>query len=259
VKTSPPEWARMAVQELHSHKTKNRTTGQKDLLDKYIEGGEKHRDTVNPETMLRMVTSTISAGFDTTALTLISIIYCLIKNPEASAKLQQEVEQAATRGRLSNPPTYFEVDKLEYLAAVIKETMRCYPVISILFERVVPLHGATISGTWLPAGTVVGCSPAIIHRDRDCFGQDVDTFRPERWLTEDNDKRIAMERAHIAFGSGKRVCMGRHIAELEMKKVIPYLLLRFKMRLTDPDAKLEHETNIRSFIKPLFVTFEERP
>jgi cytochrome P450 len=68
-----------------------------------------------------------------------------------------------------------------------------------------------------------------VHHDRDCFGEDADIFRPERWLTDDTERVIAMERASLGFGSGKRVCLGRHIAELEIKKVIPTLLLRFKV------------------------------
>jgi cytochrome P450 len=47
-----------------------------------------------------------------------------------------------------------------------------------------------------------------------------------------------MERTMLAFGAGKRVCLGRHIAELEMKKVIPRLLLEFDVRT--PDTGLPH-------------------
>ena len=250
-----------------------------DLLQKYIDAGERYKETVNPAIVQKMVSSTISAGFDTTAFTMTTIIYYLLKNPCTFTKLLQELEDAVACGQISNPPTYFEAEKLRYLAAVMKEAMRCFPFLTLLLERVVPSGGASIAGTWLPGGTVVGCHPAIVHRDYDCFGEDADVFRPERWLTDDTERVIAMERASLGFGSGKRVCLGRHIAELEIKKVIPALLLRFKvggptrasikrrrrctntkvkLNLKDPSITLEPADNFTSFPKPILVTFEEK-
>ena len=109
--------------------------------------------------------------------------------------------------------------------------MRCYPLLVNILERVVPPEGAAIGTTWLPGGTVVGCHTAIVQQDPAVFGKDVAEFRPERWLTADKDQLLAMDRGFLAFGSGKRICIGRHIAEMEIKKVIPALLLRFKVCL----------------------------
>ena len=278
MKSSVPIWAQLARQKLQTRlaTAKSASGRQADLLQKYIDAGEKHKDTVNPEIVQRMVSSTISAGFDTTAFTMTTIIYYLLKNPQTFTKLQQELEDAVACGQLSNPPTYLEAEKLKYLTAVMKEAMRCYPFLAVLLERIVPVGGATIAGTWLPGGTVVACHPTIVHHDRDCFGKDADNFRPERWLTDDTERVIAMERASLGFGSGKRVCLGRHIAELEIKKVIPALLLKFKvsvsksmnvasctniqvkLSLTDPKTILEPADNLTSFPKPILVTFEER-
>ena len=231
MKTSIPIWAQMANQKLRNRLATEKSGSGRyaDLLQKYIDAGEKHKDTVKPEIVQRMVSSTISAGFDTTAFTMTAMIYYLLKNPETLPKLQQELESGVARGQLSNPPKYAETANLRYLSAVLKEAMRCYPFLAVLLERVVPAGGALVAGTWLPGGAVVGCHPVLVHEDRNCFGEDADVFRPERWLTDDTEKLIAMERASLGFGSGKRACLGRHIAELEIKKVIPALLLRFKV------------------------------
>lgn len=63
----------------------------------------------------------------------------------------------------------------------------------------------------------------------DMSGEDVENFRPERWMTNDMASKYAMENGFLGFGAGKRVCMGRHIAELEMKKVISLLVLHFEV------------------------------
>jgi cytochrome P450 len=68
----------------------------------------------------------------------------------------------------------------------------------------------------------------VLHRNRSIYGEDVDEFRPERWLTGDEDQKSAMERAFIGFGAGSRVCLGRHIATLGIK-VIPTLVAKFEV------------------------------
>ena len=68
-----------------------------------------------------------------------------------------------------------------------------------------------------------------MHCGHDCFGEDADVFRAECWLTDDTERVFAVERASPGFGSRKRMCLGRYIAELEIEKVILALLLIFKV------------------------------
>lgn len=68
-----------------------------------------------------------------------------------------------------------------------------HPGVSYPLERVVPQGGADLCGTHLPAGTVVGVNAAVIHRNRDIFGEDANQFRPERWVC-DEEKIKEMDR-----------------------------------------------------------------
>lgn len=207
-------------------KEKENPDEKKDLLQKYLDGSRKHA-AISHDTLSLITTSTISAGFDSTTTTITTILYFLIKHPDVLSKLQQELHAAS----LSSPiPTWTEVNKLEYLHAVFREAMRCNPFVTIPLERIVPAGGATIAGKYIPEGTVVGCAAQVVHHNRELYGADADRFRPERWLAEP-DKRVAMERAFLTFGSGKRICMGRHIAELEIKKLIPAIVLHFKVSI----------------------------
>lgn len=113
----------------------------------------------------------------------------------------------------------------------MKEAMRLYPFLNLPLERNVPADGLDINGFHLPAQTVVGCHATIVGRDRAFYGKDADEFRPERWIEGD---RVAMERNSLVFGNGKRICLGMHIAELEIKKTIPVIVRDFdvsKIRL----------------------------
>jgi cytochrome P450 len=195
-----------------------------DLLDKYIQARQTHPHLFDDEALLRMVSSTVSAGFDSTPFTMNNIIYYLCKNPPAYAKLKEEITNAHKQGSLSEVPKWTEVNKLPYLDAVMKEAMRMSPFLNLHLEREVPVGGTDISGFHRPAHTIVGCHPTLIGRDRAFYGQDVDEFKPERWLT---GNRVALERNSLVFGNGKRMCIGLHIAELEIKKTIAVMIRDF--------------------------------
>lgn len=65
--------------------------------------------------------------------------------------------------------------------------MRIHPPTGFILERVVPDGGVTLGGTYLPKGTIVGVNSWVIHYNKQVFGDDVDVFRPERWLEDDQE------------------------------------------------------------------------
>jgi cytochrome P450 len=52
--------------------------------------------------------------------------------------------------------------------------------------RVAPAKGIEIGDKFLPAGTVIGANPWVVHCNEEAFGKDVGAFRPGRWLEEIN-------------------------------------------------------------------------
>jgi cytochrome P450 len=80
----------------------------------------------------------------------------------------------------------------------MREAMRLHPGVSMPLERVVPSGGATICDVTLPAGTVVGVNPAVVHYDTEIYGADAAEFRPERWLESSDEQLKAMNRCFLA-------------------------------------------------------------
>jgi hypothetical protein len=93
----------------------------------------------------------------------------------------------------------------------------------------VPEGGAMLAGMFFPEGTSVGCMPSAVHMNRAVYGQDVEVFRPERFLEGDAETLRKREISHLGFSRGKRVCLGQNIAMLQMKKVIPALVMGFEV------------------------------
>ena len=161
-------------------------------------------------------------------MTLSAIFYHLLKSPTCYAKLQEEIDLNFAFNVPSpdwNIPC-FEAGDLPYLNACVQEAFRMHPALGANIERVVPGSGDTIAGHYVPGGTIVGCNPWVIDRDAATFGDDVDTYRPERWL-RDNGAVKEMTRTMFQFGRGNHICLGKNLALLEIYKLVPSLMKRF--------------------------------
>lgn len=88
-----------------------------------------------------------------------------------------------------------------------------HPGVSYPLERIVPGAGVEISGFHLPAGTIVGMNAAVIHRDRSIFGDDADTFRPERWLSDDVEAVKTMDRHNMSVRMKLLICEDEAISK----------------------------------------------
>ena len=144
------------------------------------------------------------AGSDTTSIALQSILFNIFKNPPVLAKLQEELDRAASEDRLSSLVQYSEAITLPYLRACIKEGMRIHPSLAISLPRHVPQGGCEIAGRFFPEGSKVGINAWVVHRDEEVFGKDARLYNPERWFERD---AVMMDR-HMF-----QVC-GTHTLEL---------------------------------------------
>ena len=148
-------------------------------------------------------------------------------------KLQDEVDNAVSAGKVSPLVQDEEARKeLPYLNAVLKEAMRLHPSVGFLFERHVPAGGVEICGKFIPAGTIVGINPWVLQHDPEVF-KNPESFEPERWLIDDEAELANMEKNFFSFGAGSRVCIGRNISYIEMRKIVPQLVREFDMSIED--------------------------
>lgn len=212
----------------------------RDFLDRFIDAARIDKP---PGYDLRLLMEwtlvNIMAGADTTAISLTAILYYLLQAPAKMRKLMEELKAA----NLSYPVSWKECQDLPYLDACIKEAYRLHPVIGLGLGRVA--SGLKMpDGFVLQDGTTASMNAYVIQRQT-LFGDDVDSFIPERWLCQANEsvesyqERMNLwKRSDMFFGgNGHRSCTGRHIALLETYKVIPTLLLKFEMKLEFPSEE----------------------
>ncbi|KAL1844581.1 hypothetical protein VTK73DRAFT_2266 [Phialemonium thermophilum] len=154
------------------------------------------------------------------------------------------------------------VRDLPYLQAVINETLRYHSTSGIGLPRQVPddSPGVHIHGHYFPPGTVLSVPTYTIHHSREIWGPDADEFRPERWL-ETSDASASstaagkktggltarQKNAFIPFSYGPRACVGRNVAEMEMKLIAATWARRYDVQL-----RQEHMDTREGFLrKPL--------
>ena len=228
-------FARKRLQERFSSKEPI-PAGRRDFLQRTLEAKEKHPDIVDDARVLSYNAANVFAGSDTTAISLRSIVYYLLKTPSALRKLQEEIDGFDREGKLSEFVSWTEANRMPYLMACIKEGLRMHPAVGLLLERIVPKQGVTLCGQFIPAGTIVGINPWVVHRSKEVFGEDATLYRPERWLEAEGEQLKLMERTNFAFGypHSARVCVGKNISLLEMYKLIPQLFRRYDLELDDP-------------------------
>jgi cytochrome P450 len=225
----------ISAHEIHS--------GKPDLLSKFLAAQESRPEFMTDRLVQTMAVSMAFAGSETTAITLAAVFYYLLRTPSAMKRLRDELNDFENSGGFEDMTTglvtWAEAQKLPYLDACIKEAFRVHPAAGLPLERVVPDGGAEIAGHFIPSGTIVGCSAWVIHRRKEIFGEDVDVYRPERWLLDDTlqgehrsaqeSKIKRMNSTMIQFGMGSRTCIGKNISLLEVYKLVPSLLRRFEV------------------------------
>jgi cytochrome P450 len=142
------------------------------------------------------------AGHETTANALAWAVERLVRHPEKLDRLASEVRDGSD----------------EYLEAVIRETLRLRPVISLVARQLT--EPVEIGGRLLPAGVTVTPSIYLVHRRPEIYPE------PERFLPERFLDRAPGTYTWIPFGGGVRRCLGGAFAQFEMGVVLRELVRR---------------------------------
>ncbi|GAB7362699.1 hypothetical protein MBLNU230_g3006t2 [Neophaeotheca triangularis] len=215
----------------------NADSGGNDMLSRWAYVNSSDPDKMSTKDIIVNLSAAVFAGSDTTSIALRSMIYFLCKNPHCMEKLVTEIDGADAAGNLSTPITYRQAAALPYLNGVMKEAIRVHGSVGLLLERHVPPEGVEIEGHRLRGGTVVGINPWVLNYNDDVFPEPT-AFKPERWLEATEQHLKLMDSLwELNFGAGARKCLGRHISWVEMSKVVPELLRRFKIELTHPEKE----------------------
>jgi cytochrome P450 len=177
---------------------------RRDLLDMLMER-EADRDAGDSAGKLRDdLISMITAGHETTSGQLGWALQLLAHNAHAQDRLTDEIDTGAGD---------------DYLTATIHETLRVRPVFLFTIPRAV-VSPVEIGGhLYRPPAHLAACT-YLMHRNPDLY-HEPDRFLPERFLEGQPRPPTWMP-----WGGGRKHCLGRHFAMLELKILLREILAR---------------------------------
>lgn len=176
------------------------------------------------------------AGHETTANGLSWMWYLLSLNPEARERMLAEVDEVLGDG--PGPFSLEQFEALEWTAAVAQEAMRIYPPAWVIPR--VAVADDEIDGHRIPKGATVIIPIQQIQND-ERFWPEPERFDPTRFLPE-NAKRIHRS-AYLPFGGGRRVCIGKSFALLEMTMIAALMSRQFTYEVS-PGHRVEPEATL---------------
>lgn len=177
------------------------------------------------------------AGRDTTSLSMSWFIVMMNRYPHVLEQIRSELTQKLPHSSRDEMPTVDDVQHLVYLEAVIRESLRLNPVVAVttrLTTKDTTLH----DGTLLLKGTRVVMPHYAMARIPNVWGEDAESFNPDRWIDGDSGKLIQVSPFKFtAFLAGPRMCLGMAFAIIEMKITLAAILSRFDLKTCrDPFA-----------------------
>ncbi|KAL8711970.1 MAG: hypothetical protein Q9220_003666 [cf. Caloplaca sp. 1 TL-2023] len=237
-----------AVQEaLSAEYQKGKAADVHSFLDALIQ------QTRDPKVLRDQLLNVMLAGRDTTACCLTWTFRLLAQHPDVLAKLRQEIASVVGLGMASRLPNRNDLKKMKYLNLVIKEVLRLYPSVPLnsrtALETTTLPRGGGPDGTkpiMVRKGEAVAYSVYIMHRLKKLYGEDANSFRPERW-DPDTDNAVDLRNigwGYLPFNGGPRVCLGQEFALLEAGFVVVRILQKFRsfeLGLEDKDIPVGTE------------------
>jgi sterigmatocystin biosynthesis cytochrome P450 monooxygenase len=174
------------------------------------------------------------SGHDTTSSAICFHLYLTSKFPSTLDRLRAEHDSVfstdtfQTASLISSNPHL--LNQLPFTTAVIKESLRLFPTVTISREGERDFHVTDQVGHRFPTeGFLV--FPNIHTPQHDpAFWPRADAFLPERWLVGPNDPLYPVKGAWRAFEHGPRACIGQELAMLEMKTVLVMVARMFDFR-----------------------------
>lgn len=207
--------------------------------------------------LLYEATTILFAGQDTSAATLSWTLHLLSLYPKVQERLAKEVRKVLNADEDyirsgDHRITRKMISKLPYLDAIIKESMRLYPVAPFVVRRLqedicIPTENND-GAIALPTGSVALIWIYSLHRNPE-FWDSPDDFIPERWIDIDLKDPGQSNGAYMPFALGPRNCLGQPIAHIIIRVILARLVDQFQftdVRLRVPgssakDLRIEME------------------
>jgi sterol 14-demethylase len=200
-----------------------------------------------------MFISMMFAGHHTSSGTAAWTLIELLRHPERMAEVAGELDALYSGGAEVSFQALREIPRLE---AAVKEALRLHPPLILLLRAAT--RDLEVQGYQIPAGALVGATPAISNRIAADF-PDPDQFAPERYA-EPRQEDLVNRWTWIPFGAGRHRCVGANFAMIQLKAIFSVLLRDWTFELAqDPGTyRNDHSKMVVQLGRPCVVRYRRR-
>jgi cytochrome P450 len=192
-------------------------------------GAQKAQPELFPdEVIIDEIFTMIFGGYETTSILMQWMWYALDEHPGLLPRLREEIVRAApcTATENSTELTNAMVERMDYLGATMKETMRMHPPFWVIGR--VAVEDDRLGDYCIKRGSVVLLPQIVMHRHPRWWSEP-NAFVPERFLPEHEGK--LQGGLYFPFSHGPRKCIGYRLAEIEAKTVFAKFLPLFDITM----------------------------
>jgi sterol 14-demethylase len=231
----------------------NDPSAKRELFDHLLAARDENGNATYPiDRITGLFISLMFAGHHTTSGTAAWTLIELLANPPVLKGVLAELDEVYGEGREISFQALRELPKLEN---AIHEALRLHPPLILLMRKV--MRDFHYKDYTVPAGMLVGVSPAISNRLPECFPEP-NRFDPSRYdKGREEDKQLF---AWIPFGAGHHRCVGAAFAVMQLKAIFADLLRRYEFELSQPPAtyRNDHSKMVVQLAKPCRVRYRLR-
>lgn len=208
---------------------------------------------ISKEDIIDEVITFMSAGFDSTSVSVCWTLYLLGLHQDIQEKIFDELK-CIFNDDIYRCITSEDLQKMKYLECVIKESLRLYPAVPIIGRE--NNEKFKIGQYEIPPHTSLIIFIYGIHHNPEIY-ENPEIFDPDRFLPENVVKRDPF--SFLPFSAGPRNCIGHRFAMKEMKTICANLLRNFKFRSLDERDKIMFSLKVILHSKNgMRVTIEKR-
>ncbi|MET7773807.1 cytochrome P450 [Nocardia sp. NPDC005366] len=227
---------------------RNSNAGQADsLLGRLLTARDDAGHAMDDEQLRHEVLTFLLAGHETTGGALAWSVYELCRNPAVLSRVRAEIDAVLGGTEIENA-----VPSLELTGRAIDEAMRLHPP-AWAFSRTA-IEADSFDTFDLEPGAIVVISPFVNHRFPD-FWESPLTFDPDRFTKENAKARPPFR--YFPFGWGAHLCVGQHMALVEVRIGLAMLLSRYDIELVN-GLRVRENPEISNTPDPVFVRLTRR-
>lgn len=200
---------------------------QDNLLHLFLKAKSDPETKLNDSSIISEFMAFFFVGVDTSSTLISSSYFYLAAYPEVTKKIREEI---AAHWKLGQPLTMDIINKLDYLHAFLKEVLRISPVAFMGAQRETT-KDHKLGNLHIKKGTIVVAGGFSMYYHPKFYKNPYE-FDPMRFLRKDSDELFNTDPfIFLPFSSGKRNCIGQHLAYLETKVLLIHLLSRYDISL----------------------------